>query len=99
MDRRATFLTTNLHLVQVTREIIASLAGIQREKRREGGKSLHKHAKTKLVLGSKVFSFFPMCMRSRVAWAGVHCFSFQVMKSAKRLLYQEILKKEWSSLF
>ena len=58
MDRRATFLTTNLHLVQVTREIIASLAGIQREKGREGGKSLHKHAKTKLVLGRKVFFFF-----------------------------------------
>ena len=32
LDRPATFLTTNLHLVQVTREVIASLAGIQREK-------------------------------------------------------------------
>ena len=54
----------------------------------------------KVGLGKKSFLFFfPMCMRSRVAWAGVHCFSFQVMKSAKRLLYQEILKKEWSSLF
>ena len=35
LDRRTTFLTTNLHLVQVTREIIASIAGIQKEK---GGK-------------------------------------------------------------
>ena len=40
LDRRATFLTTNLHLelVQVTREIIASLAGIQWEKGGENGR-------------------------------------------------------------
>ena len=35
LDRRATFHSTNSHLIQVTREIIASLAGIQREKGRK----------------------------------------------------------------
>ena len=79
LERRARFHNTDLYFIPVTCEIIASLAGIQ--KKREGnGDKVNTNTLKQVSLGRKVCSFFPMCMCPCVAWAGVHRFSFQVVK-------------------
>ena len=77
LERRAMFHNTDLYFIPVTCEIIASLA---KEEGRGMGIKLTQTHLNKLVWEEKFVLFFPMCMCSCVAWTGVHCFSFQVLK-------------------